>query len=118
MKFGVNRRMLVLVPLLAPMIRAAAPITFFRDIAPIVSRNCSPCHRPGESAPFSLLTYQDVKAHAGQIAAVTRRRYMPPWLPEAGFGAFVEERRLSERQIRMIEEWVQQGAPAGSPSDA
>jgi Flp pilus assembly protein TadD len=97
------------------MVRAA-PVTFFRDIAPIVHRNCSPCHKPGEAAPFPLLTYQDVKRHARQIADVTRRRYMPPWLPEAGFGAFVEERRLSDAQIRLIDEWVNQGAPAGSPT--
>ena len=63
-------------------------VTFNREIAPIVYGNCSPCHRPGESAPFSLLTYDDVKRHAAQIAAVTKRRYMPPWLPEAGYGDF------------------------------
>jgi tetratricopeptide (TPR) repeat protein len=57
-----------------------------------------------------------VKRHASQIADVTRRRYMPPWLPETGFGAFVEERRLSDAQIRLIDEWVKQGAPAGAPT--
>jgi tetratricopeptide (TPR) repeat protein len=61
-----------------------------------------------------LLTYEDVKRHAHQIADVTKRRYMPPWPPEAGYGDFVEERRLTAAQIHRIQEWVQQGAPAGS----
>src|SRR6266478_7847750 len=94
---------------------APAPqVTFYREIAPIINRNCSPCHKPGESTPFSLLTYEDVKRHAHQIADVTKRRYMPPWQPEAGYGDFVEERRLTAAQIRLIQEWVQQGAEAGS----
>lgn len=93
---------------------ASAPqVTFYREIAPIIYRNCSPCHKPGESTPFSLLTYEDVQRHAHQIADVTKRRYMPPWPPEAGYGDFVEERRLTAAQIRLIQEWVQQGSPAG-----
>jgi tetratricopeptide (TPR) repeat protein len=92
----------------------AGPVTFYRDIAPIVFQNCSPCHRPGESAPFLLLSYDDVKRHAHQIADVTNRRYMPPWPPEDDRGTFVEERRLTDAQIRLIAEWVRQGTPAGS----
>jgi len=80
--------------------------TFAHDIAPIVYQNCAPCHRPGEAGPFSLLTYKDVKSHARQIADVTRRRYMPPWAPEAGFGKFADERHLTDAQIRTIAEWV------------
>src|SRR5947208_4846409 len=113
MKYWIDCRVLALLPALALPVRAT-PVTFFRDIAPIVGRICSPCHKPGQAAPFPLLTYQDVKAHARQIAEVTRRRYMPPWLPEPGFGAFIEERRLSDSQIRLIDEWVKEGAPAGS----
>lgn len=97
---------------------AAPPVTFYGRIAPIIYSECSRCHRPGESAPFALLTYDDVKRHATQIAAVTKRRYMPPWLPEAGHGEFVEERRLSAQQIQLIQDWVQQGAPAGSAANA
>src|SRR5216684_699275 len=94
---------------------APAPqVTFYREIAPIIHRNCSPCHKPGESTPFSLLTYEDVKRHAHQIADVTKRRYMPPSPPEAGYGDFVEEHRLTAAQIRLIQEWVQQGTPSGS----
>ena len=99
--------------------RAGASIpTFYRDIAPIVYHNCSTCHRPNESAPFSLLTYEDVKSHASQVAAVTKRRYMPPWLPEPGHLQFEEERRLTDAQIQLIQAWVKSGAIAGSPEAA
>ncbi len=91
-------------------------VTFYRQIAPIVHKDCAPCHRPGESGPFPLLTYEDVKRHASQIAKVTASRFMPPWLPEAGYGDFKEERRLTDSQIHVIQEWVKQGAPAGSPA--
>src|ERR1700746_183167 len=60
---------------------AGQQVTFNRDIAPILFRSCAPCHRPGEAAPFSLLSFADAKTHAHQIAAVTEKRIMPPWLP-------------------------------------
>ena len=96
----------------------ARPVTFYRNIAPIIYQNCSTCHRPGESGPFSLLNYQDVKKHAAQIATVTRQHFMPPWLPEAGYGEFEDERHLTNAQIQMIQAWVKQGAPAGRIADS
>src|SRR5690349_21746212 len=75
-------------------------VTYYRDIAPILLESCAPCHRDGQAAPFSLLTYEDARRHAAAIADVTRRRYMPPWLPEAGHGDFSGERRLTDAQIR------------------
>jgi Flp pilus assembly protein TadD/mono/diheme cytochrome c family protein len=96
----------------------AEGITFYKHITPILYRSCAPCHRPGEAGPFSLLTYEDAKKHALQIVAVTRRRYMPPWLPEPGYGDFQDEQRLSDAQIRTIEQWVREGAHAGDPADA
>lgn len=110
--------LLVALPALAANTAPAAPVTFYRNIAPIVYRECAPCHRPGESAPFSLLTYDDVKRHAAQIADVTKRRYMPPWQPEKGYGDFAEERRLSDAQIQLIHQWVEQGALPGSLAHA
>lgn len=95
----------------------AAPVkevTFYQDIAPIIYQNCAPCHRPGESAPFSLLSYEDAKRHAVQLGDVTKRRYMPPWLPEAGKGDFQEQRRLTDAQIQLIQDWVKEGTPEGS----
>src|SRR5258708_5959116 len=100
--------------LLIPFVAANAQTTFYKDIAPIVYSNCSPCHRPGESAPFSLLSYDDVKRHAAQIAKVTQSRYMPPWLPEPGHGEFAEDRRLTDAQVQLIKDWGNQGSVAGS----
>src|SRR5437016_939065 len=87
----------------APM---QAAVTYYKQIAPILLDYCAPCHRPGQAGPFSLLTYGDAKKHALQIAEVTGRRYMPPWLPEAGYGEFSGELRLSDAQIRLIAAWV------------
>ena len=105
----------IVAPVLSWAAPAPSPVTFYKHIAPIVYQNCAPCHRPGESAPFSLLSYDDVKRHAPQIAAVTKSRYMPPWLPEPGHGDFAEERRLTDEQIRLIQDWVKAGMPAGPP---
>jgi hypothetical protein len=86
-------------------------------VAPIVFEKCSCCHHPGEAAPFSLLTYDDVRRRAGQIAEVTRRRFMPPWLPTEGHGDFVGARRLTDRELQTIQRWVDAGAPRGDESD-
>ncbi len=94
----------------------AAP-TFNRDIAPIIFQNCASCHRPGEVAPFPLLTYQDAQKRAQQIAAVTEARVMPPWKADS-HGEFVHERRLTSEQIGTIKRWADQGAKEGAPSDA
>jgi tetratricopeptide (TPR) repeat protein len=94
----------------------AAP-TFARDIAPIIFEHCSPCHRPGQTVPFALLNYSDVRTRVRQIAMVTKSRFMPPWLPEHGYGDFALERRLSDRQIETIQRWVQEGAIEGDPSE-
>jgi Flp pilus assembly protein TadD/mono/diheme cytochrome c family protein len=96
---------------------AQQQVTFNRDIAPIFFHSCASCHRPGEAAPFSLLTYTDAKTHAHQIAAVTQRRIMPPWLPEPGDLQFADDLRLTDEQIARIQAWVDQGAVEGNPSD-
>jgi tetratricopeptide (TPR) repeat protein/mono/diheme cytochrome c family protein len=92
-------------------------VTFNRDIAPIIFQSCARCHRPGESGPFSLLTYDDVKKHARQIAVVTRDRVMPPWLPEPQSLKFADEMRLSDDEIAAIKKWVDAGTPEGNPAD-
>jgi tetratricopeptide (TPR) repeat protein len=92
-------------------------VTYNRDIAPILYRSCALCHRPGEAGPFPLLTYADAKSHARQIAAVTKSRFMPPWLPDQGELKFADELRLSPGEIARIQSWVDQGAPEGNPAD-
>ena len=96
---------------------AAQRVTFTRDVAPILFHSCAPCHHPGEAAPFPLLSYTDAKTHAGQIAAVTRARIMPPWLPEPGDFEFADDLRLTSEQIARLQAWVDQGATEGDLSD-
>ena len=78
-----------------------SPAVTFNEIAPILYKNCADCHHPGGSGPFSLLTYAEARNRAGQIAAVTARRYMPPWPPEPGYVRIAGERRLTDEQIRL-----------------
>lgn len=100
-----------------PQDRQSGPVTFNRDIAPILFTHCASCHRPGESAPFSLLTYEDASRHALQIRDVVRSRYMPPWHAVPGFGEFREERRLTEIEIELLSTWADSGKPEGNPDD-
>src|SRR5215211_4203950 len=86
-------------------------VTFSETVAPIIYQNCVTCHRPGEAAPFSLISYEDMKKRGPLIASVTKSRYMPPWHATHGFGEFKEERRLSDDQIATIAAWVAQGMP-------
>ena len=95
---------------------AAAP-NFTHDIAPIVFENCATCHRPGQSGPFSLLNYADTAKRAKQIAELTAKRAMPPWLPDPAYSHFEGERLLTEKQIQLFAEWAAAGAPEGNPID-
>lgn len=97
--------------------QAGRPVTFTGDIAPIIFEQCAGCHVPGQSAPFSLLSYEAVRSRAELIAQVTAARYMPPWKPDPGYGQFVGERRLTDAEIGLIQEWVRAGAPEGDRAD-
>lgn len=92
---------------------SAADVTFASHIASIIHSKCTACHRPGQSAPFPLIDYDDVRRRAKQIASVVRTRYMPPWLPAAGHASYRDDRSLSTEQIALIERWVDAGAPEG-----
>ncbi len=92
-------------------------VTFTRDIAPIIQANCASCHRPNQSGPFPLLTYDDVSGHANQILEVTRSRFMPPWKPAPGFTRFLDELRLTEHELSLLDVWVEAGKPEGDPAD-
>jgi len=95
-----------------------AALTFSTDIAPIIHARCATCHRPGEIGPFSLLTYNDVKQRLTQIKIVTARRIMPPWKPEPGKGEFEGERRLTDRELSTIQQWIDEGAAEGRPQQS
>ena len=95
------------------LLPAAEKVVFTENIAPTLYQNCVTCHRPGEAAPFSLISYEDVKKRGAIVATVTKSRYMPPWHAAHGYGEFADERRLTDAQIATIGDWVSQGMPQG-----
>jgi hypothetical protein len=97
----------------AAMWPSSKTVTFSEDVAPILYGNCVTCHRPGEAAPFALISYDEVKKHGKQIAKVTGARYMPPWHAAHGYGEFADERRLTDAQIATLADWVKAGMPEG-----
>ena len=114
-----TRLLLVLCLAALPMFGAAAKVgdavdvTFSEHIAPIVFNNCTSCHRPGQGAPFALMSYDDVYKRGMLIQAVTESRFMPPWQAREGYGHFIGERRLSAEQIALIGKWVKTGMAEG-----
>jgi Flp pilus assembly protein TadD len=101
---------------LNPQREMSAQITFTRDIAPIVFHSCAACHHSGEAGPFSLLTYGEVKSHARQIADITSRRLMPPWLPSPDSLPMEDDSHLSAEQIALFQKWVADGLLEGDPA--
>jgi len=93
-------------------------VTYSRQIAPILYKNCASCHHPGGSGPFSLLTYQDAARWGKLVETVTQSGYMPPWLPAPGYGDFAESRRLVDGDVSLIKAWVESGMPQGDLADA
>lgn len=91
--------------------------TFNKDVAPILFKNCSSCHRPDEVGPFPLLTYEDARKRAKQIARITEQKTMPPWKPTMGHDVFKDARTLTDSQIRTLKAWAAAGAPEGDPKD-
>jgi hypothetical protein len=89
---------------------------FSDHVAPILYDNCVTCHRPGQAAPFSLISYEDAKKRANQIVKVTASRFMPPWHAAHGYGDFKDERRLTDEQIATLAAWVRQGMHEGDAS--
>jgi len=96
---------------------ARSPITFSKEIAPIFYKNCAECHRPGEGAPFSTLSYKDVRPWAKSIKEKVANRTMPPWHADPHFGEFSNNRTLSQSEIDTILAWVDGGAAEGNPKD-
>jgi len=95
----------------------SAPPTFTKDVAPILQKHCQTCHRPGEAAPFSMLTYEDTLPWAAAMRMVVTRKIMPPWFADPRYGHFANERSLSADEIRTLVAWVNGGARKGAPED-
>src|SRR5579864_7189653 len=103
---------------LARSVTPAAPaVTFTKDVAPILHARCVSCHRPGEVAPMSLITYQEARPYARAIKDKVVSRAMPPWFADPHFGSFVNDARLSQKEIDTIASWVDAGAPQGDAKD-
>ena len=98
-------------------IAAPGAVTFTRDVAPILYSSCVECHRAGELAPMSLLTYKDVRPWARSIREKVVSREMPPWYADPNHGEFLNDTRLTEQQVETISRWVDIGSPEGNPRD-
>ncbi|MGQ0734675.1 MAG: thiol-disulfide isomerase [Acidobacteriota bacterium] len=95
----------------------SAQPTFSKDVAPVLYKHCTTCHRPGEAAPMSLLTYQEARPWARAIRDNVVNGTMPPWHADPAHGKFVNDRRLSAQEKEIISRWVAAGAPEGNPID-
>ena len=100
-----------------PVATEAPAVTFTKDVAPILHAKCVACHRAGEVAPMSLLTYQDARPYARAIRDKVVSRSMPPWFADPKFGSFANDARLSATEIDTIAKWVDTGAPQGDAKD-
>ena len=95
----------------------ASPVTFTKDVASIMHKNCASCHRAGEIAPMSLVSFKDVRPWAKSIREVVVERRMPPWLADPKHGEFANDSRLSQKEIDTIVAWVDGGAKEGDLKD-
>ena len=96
-----------------------APVTYTRDVAPILQQRCQVCHQPGSIAPMSLLTYDDAKKYARRIRTKVSERLMPPWHIDRNVGIqqFKNDGSLTDEQVATIVNWVDSGTPLGDPKD-
>src|SRR5579883_590235 len=100
---------------------AAAPttqVTFYKDVLPVLQKNCQTCHRPGEAAPMSLLTYDEARPWAKSIKQAVVTKKMPPWFADPHYGQFSNDRSMPQAEIDTLVNWVDAGSPAGNPKDA
>jgi hypothetical protein len=114
-------------PLLCSLVLAAAslaaatksaPVTFTKDVLPVLQKNCQNCHRPGEAAPMSFLTYKDARPWAKAMKQAVAARRMPPWFADPHVGKFVNDKSMTEAEIQTIVAWADAGAPEGNPAHA
>ena len=114
-------KLIVTAPFLAASLLAAntaSTTTFYKDVLPVFQRNCQNCHRPGEAAPMSLLTYESARPWAKAIKTAVASRKMPPWYADPAHGKFANDARLAEADIATLARWADSGAPAGDKKDA
>ena len=120
MRSGFLRATVVVVGLIAGAVATAQSpaVTFHKDVEPILQKNCQTCHRPGQVAPMSFMTYENARPYARAMKTAVASRKMPPWFADPHYGPYLNDRSLSQRDIDMIANWVDAGALEGSASDA
>jgi peroxiredoxin len=94
-----------------------ASVTFAKDVAPILQKNCQECHRPGQIGPMALLTYADASAWSETIREVIQEKRMPPWFADPHIGKFSNDRRLPDKDRETLLAWIDQGCPKGDDRD-
>jgi mono/diheme cytochrome c family protein len=112
-KHYIHMRLFMVVALSAQLV-AFAKTEFHRDVLPILRAKCQGCHRPGEAAPFPLLTYKDARPWAKAMKSAVASAKMPPWSADPAVGKWKNERRLSEAEIQVLASWADTGATEGN----
>lgn len=108
----------VLIVVSAPAYASGRTVpTYAKDVAPILNRNCVSCHRPGQIAPMSLMSYEEVRPWVKSIEKNVRLGEMPPWHADPAHSEFANDRSLSEAEKGTLLEWARNGAPRGNPAD-
>src|SRR5215469_5160176 len=95
-----------------------AAVTFNKQVLPVLQKRCQECHRPGEAAPFSMLTYKDTRPWAKAMKEAVLSKKMPPWFADPAYGHFSNDRRLTAEEIQTLAAWADGGAAEGDPKDA
>jgi hypothetical protein len=92
-------------------------VTYNKDVLPVLQNHCQTCHRPGEIAPMSFMTYKDTRPWAKAMKTAVLTRQMPPWFADPNYGHFANDKRLSESDIKTIVAWADGGAVEGNEKD-
>src|SRR4029078_13652965 len=113
-----KRAGILFLSVLATAVAADTPVTFHKDVLPILQKNCQSCHRPGQIAPMSFLSYESTRPWAKAMKTAVATRKMPPWFADPQFGHFSNDRSLKSNEIETIAKWADAGAPEGNVKDA
>jgi hypothetical protein len=116
---NISRQIILCVGILAIYLCASCTRhqpTFSQDVAPIIYKHCSGCHRPNQIGHFDLLTYADVQKRAKTILYCVQHKLMPPWPADRSYRLFADDNTLSEDQIKLITTWVNNNCPIGDSS--
>src|SRR5258708_9247536 len=103
--------------LVASAASVPANVTFNKDVLPVLQNRCQECHRPGEVAPMSFLTFKDARGWAKAIKTAVLTKQMPPWFADPHYGKFSNDRSLTQSEIDTMVAWVDGGAKEGDPKD-